>query len=272
MHGRFLVSTLVGLLLAWPTCVVLAQSESAEEGEIETDRDSFTPATTLVPQGRLMIESAYSFIDNRDVAETHSFPELVTRYGINDWLELRLGWNYEVGGASNSISANAGEPEDLDGAGIERDSQISYGLKVALTDQDEWIPQSALIVQAGTPTSGKDTATQVFTTYVFGWIFDNDWKWDSSMRYGYDSAEGDRFNIWAPSSVLKIPIGEQWAAHVEYFGIFSQGSENDRNQHYFSPGVHYLVTRDLEVGIRVGWGLNNDAANFFSNVGFGWQF
>jgi hypothetical protein len=36
--------------------------------------------------------------------------------------------------------------------------------------------------------------------------------------------------------------------------------------------VHYLVTPDLEVGVRVGWGLNDQSARFFSNAGFGWRF
>src|SRR5262245_44118823 len=78
--------------------------EAEEEETIETDRDSFTPATTTVGFRRMVIESAWSFIDNRAVPNTNSLPELVTRYGLNDWLELRLGWNFEAGGAADSIS------------------------------------------------------------------------------------------------------------------------------------------------------------------------
>src|SRR6187401_1337813 len=66
----------------------LSGGTEAEEDEIETDRDSFTPATTLAGYQRLIVESAWSFIDNRHVPDTNSLPELVTRYGINDWLEL----------------------------------------------------------------------------------------------------------------------------------------------------------------------------------------
>jgi hypothetical protein len=50
----------------------------SERDEIETDRDSFTPATTIAPRGRLIVESAYSFVDNRGFAETHSFPETIS--------------------------------------------------------------------------------------------------------------------------------------------------------------------------------------------------
>jgi hypothetical protein len=77
-----------------------------EEGpdEIETDRDSFTPATTTAGRGRLIGESAYTFLDHRGVKEMHSFPELILRYGLAERVELRLGWNYEVGGAGNDVS------------------------------------------------------------------------------------------------------------------------------------------------------------------------
>ena len=197
---------------------------------------------------------------------------MVTRYGINDWLELRLGWNWEAGGSPNTISSGGSDPEEPTENKVERDSQLIYGFKAALTSQSAWQPQSAVILQGGTPTFGKDTATQLVATYVVGWQFANRWKWDSSLRYGYDSSAGDHFNIWAPSTVLKIPLGEQWAVHGEYFGVISQGRASDQAQHYFSPGVHYLVTRDLEIGIRVGWGLNPDADRFFSNAGLGWRY
>jgi hypothetical protein len=36
--------------------------------------------------------------------------------------------------------------------------------------------------------------------------------------------------------------------------------------------MHYLVTPNLELGLRVGWGLNDQTARFFSNVGIGLRF
>jgi hypothetical protein len=256
-----------------PRSVPPTEEEGEEEpDEIETDRDSFTPATTTTGYRRVIVESAYSFIDNRRVPDTHSLPEFVARFGIRDWLELRLGWNWEAGGAANAISSGGGGAELPTEDEIERDSQITYGFKAALTSQNAWRPRSAVILLAGTPTYGKDTATALVGTYVFGWEFANRWKWDTAMRYSYDSTEGDHFNLWAPSTVMKFPVSERMAAHVEYFGVFSQGRERDRAQHYFSPGIHFLIQPNLEIGTRVGWGLNEDAANFFANVGVGWRY
>jgi Putative MetA-pathway of phenol degradation len=107
---------------------------------------------------------------------------------------------------------------------------------------------------------------------VFGWELPNKWKLDSAIRYGFDTERGDHFNDWAPSVVLKVPVGEKWNTHVEYFGIFSQGKAEDSVIQFISPGLHYLVNDNFEVGVRVGWGLNDQSARFFSNVGFGARF
>ncbi len=246
-------------------------SESTEEDEIETDRDSFTPSTKVVGRGRLVIESGYSFIDNRNVPETHSLPEMVSRYGISDLFELRFGYNYEVGGAGSPVSGNV--PDDL-GADpdIEEESRLLYGTKLWVSEQANWMPESSIILQGYTPTSGKETATTFSYNYVFGWKLRNASVWDSAIRYSTNSFEGDHFNAWSPSTVLKVPVGERWKAHVEYFGVFTEGREKESTQHFFSSGAHYLFTSNIELGVRVGWGLNDQSPNFFSNVGGGIRF
>jgi hypothetical protein len=252
-------------------CLLTVPVAVAQEGEaehIETDRDSFTPSTTTSGRGRLILESAYSFADNRDVPETHSLPELLARYGVTDWLEFRLGANYEVGGESSAVSGSGGN-EDFEHVGIASEAKVFYGLKAALTDQDGWLPRSITILQAGTPTSGPETATHFEVAYAWGWELAEGWLWDSAIRYGDGSAEEDDFNRWAPSTVLKVQVAEKWNAHLEYFGAYSDGREDEFSVSYVSPGLHYLVTPNFEVGLRMGWGLGNDAANFFSNVGVG---
>jgi hypothetical protein len=252
------------------------QEGEAERDEIETDRDSFTPATTITGRRRLILESAHTFIDNRGIKETHSFPELLLRYGLSERIELRLGWNYEVGGAGNEVSgAEAGEADAVGGSGLLREYTLSYGAKFRITDQANWAPRSALILQGFTPTGGSadaSTDTQVVATYVAGWQFSNRWKFDTALRYGTGSEEDDHFHLWAPSAVVKVPIGERVAAHVEYFGIYTTDKAVNSTKHFISPGLHVLLTPDLEVGFRLGWGLNDQSARFFSNVGVGLRF
>ncbi len=253
------------------------QSEEEEEvDEIETDRDSFTPATSTVGRGRTVFESAYSFIDNRSVAETHSVPEIVTRYGLTDNIELRIGWNYEIGGVGSPVSGNL--PENPGATELEEESKLLYGAKFLLSKQYGWTPQSSLILQGNTPTFGESNLTTLSATHVFGWKLKNGWMWDSATRFGTSGtpetlvSPRDHFNVWSPSTVFKVPLSERAKAHAEYFGVCSAGREEETTQHFISPGVNYLITRDLEVGVRVAWGLNDQSPEFISNVGFGWRF
>lgn len=245
--------------------------EPEEDEELETDRDSFTPATSTVTRGRLLVESAYSFIDNRKVPETHSYPELLLRYGWSDVVELRFGTNYEIGGSGNPVSGNVSDFEEEESQ-LEEEARVLYGAKFFLSEQRGWTPKSSFILQGFTPTYGISNLTTMSANTVFGWQLGNGWVWDSAFRYATSGFEGDHFNVWSPSTVIKIPLSERVKIHAEYFGAMTQGREKETTQHFFSPGVHYLLTRNFEVGTRVGWGLNEQAPNFFLNVGFGLLF
>ena len=242
-----------------------------DEEPLETDRDSFTPANTVVGHQRTLVETSYSFIDNRKVADSNSFPELLARYGLTDRIEFRLGWNYEAGGGGDVSGSDAPGEEAINGQST-RETRLLYGLKAALTEQDVWLPRSVCIFEVATPTSGPETASELNATYSFGWTLPRNWGLDSAIRYSAASELGDRFDRWSPSIVLKAPLNDRWVAHGEYFGMFTQNKSDNTAAQYFSPGVHYLINSNCEVGVRVGWGLNQDAANFFSNVGLGVRF
>jgi hypothetical protein len=112
------------------------------------------------------------------------------------------------------------------------------------------MPRSIAILQAATPTSGAESDTHLVATYAWGWELADGWLWDSALRYGDGAAEEDDFNRWAPSTVLKVEVAEQWNAHLEYFGIFTDGRSEELSQSYLSPGVHYLVLSDARPGSR----------------------
>ena len=83
---------------------------------------------------------------------TKGCPVSKTAARITENIELRLGWNFEVGGGSSISGADAvGEDEATPGNVAE--TRMIYGLKATITKQEGWRPQSAVIVQSATPTS-----------------------------------------------------------------------------------------------------------------------
>lgn len=237
---------------------------------LETDRDSFTPAPNIVGHRLTMLEASFSYVDNkRPRKDTFSYPEFLIRHGIFRNLEWRLGWNFEAGGPSNPVSGfEFGEEDFVD----ERASRLLYGLKWQLTGQADWLPEVSLLIESLAPTSGPNQFTTFNVGPVFGWQFANGSRWDSAIRYSTSSFEHEHFDQWAPSSVIRFPVGDHWTGHVEYFGIMSAGKEREFTTHYFGFGPHFLPTQNFEIGGRVGFGINEQSAPFFANIGVGWRF
>ncbi|XZE22363.1 transporter [Pirellulaceae bacterium SH449] len=239
-------------------------SSQTEGSPIETDRDSFTRSPRLVEYKKWVVEGSYTFLDQNAEHEGHLFPDLLVRYGVSELLELRMGWNYEIGKFHQLLPAGTERSEE----GI-----LNYGAKIALTTADSWLPTSALMVTGYTPTSGPSNDTDLSLEYAGGWTLANEWEFDTGLRWFMLSEEEDRFTEWAPSVVLKAPIWNDRAnIHLEYFCLLSRGREEEYRQHYLGPGMHFLVTPNMEIGTRLFWGLNEDAANFACNVGTGIRF
>ena len=91
--------SLLSIPLASPTPAQEPEGATieAKEDPIETDRDSFTRSPRVVERRRCVLEGSYTFLDQAAEYDGHLYPDLLLRYGAIDWLEIRLGWTYEVG-------------------------------------------------------------------------------------------------------------------------------------------------------------------------------
>jgi hypothetical protein len=243
--------------------------ESATVDEIETDRDSFTPAVTTASAGKCQFEASYSFIDNRRAPAGHTFPEMIIRRGITDRLELRLGWNYAIGGPTSAVSNVDMGDEDFV---VERSSEMLYGFKFQTSRQSGWLPTSSMLVEGYSPTSGPSNFSRFTIGESLGWTLPNGWQWSSALRFATANDAGDHSNQWTPSTVISRALGRRWNIHAEYFAILSDGKTVAESQHYFSPGGHVHLTKNVELGFRVGFSLNAQTPTFFSNVGLGFRF
>ena len=234
--------------------------------ELHTDRDAFTPSTYCVDPGQGLVESSYVFIDNATGLPTNNYPELLVRLGGNEWWEWRLGVNYGVGSQGNIVTSVEVGEGTLDGSTL-YESSVLYGFKVATSRQEDWIPESCFIMEASTPTSGDLFGTVPVATYVAGWELPADWRLDGAIRYAYSEGEANWFSRWSPSVVLRVPVTERLEVHAEWFGTFTQGLIDDTHRPFFSPGTHFMLADNVEIGLRVGWGLTDEAAPFFSDAG-----
>jgi hypothetical protein len=244
----------------------------AERADLGTDRDAFTPCTHTVDKGEVLAELSYVYIDNLEGFPTNNYPESLFRIGATEFFEWRFGVNYGVGSQGNVVTSVEVGEGTLHG-GTLYETSILYGFKVNTSKQDGWRPESAAIVEWTTPVYGDVFGTSPSATYIAGWELPASWRFDTAIRYA--RAEGihhEWFDRWTPSVVLRMPLTDRFEVHTEWFGNFTMGMEDDFNQSFFAPGSHYILGKNLELGLRVGWGLSAEAAPFFSDLGVAFRY
>jgi hypothetical protein len=224
-----------------------------------------------VDPGVVLTEGSYVFIDNATGLPTNNYPESLIRIGANEWFEWRFGINYGVGSQGNIVTSVEVGEGTLDGSTL-YESSVLYGFKIDTTDQDGLIPESCFIMEASTPTYGDVFGTVPVATAVAGWELPRGWRFDTSIRYAYSEGLTEWFSRWTPSAILRVPVTERFEVHAEWFGSYTSGLHDSVSQPFASPGFHVMLTRNLEMGLRVGWGLTPDAAPFFSDAGMAWKY
>lgn len=249
--------------------------EDPYEERIETERHDFTQSTTTVGRGVVQLEAGYSYFykdEEDEIEQVHTTPEMLLRVGLTEDIEFRTRWTYNW----QFFDAD----DNLDSA---QDMVCSF--KLGLTDEECWLPESALEIRSSFPTGGR-----VFTTtrvefgldYIYGWKLNDRLSLAGStgMSTGGlddlsllpDEPASDHFLVLNQSAVLGIETTERTTMYVEWFGLYSQGLTDDFTIDVFNIGVDYYVTDDFVLDIRFGKGLSNDTDDFFSGIGGGYRF
>ncbi len=258
------------------------EDEEEEDKPLETDRPDFTEASSVVGAGRVQWEMGYTFIrdDSQGIrVETHSAPEILCRIGISENVELRVVWNYLF-----EREDDFGDVSRIDGA-----EDLRLGTKIALTEQHDWFPETAVLLQLSVPTgaqafTNRDVAFAV--SLLYGWDLPCDFSVGGSTIYANPAEHAtialapiapfdsfDRHNLFAQSVTVGIPlVGDWWRMYIEYFGIFTEGRESDLPQNYVDGGFTWLLTNDLQLDWRAGVGLNDSADDFFTGAGIAFRY
>lgn len=244
-----------GTLFQWSSSVTGGPDLSEP---LVTDRPDFTEATVTVGKGVAQIEFGYTYIDTGD-SDVHSLGEPLLRYGIlAEWLELRLAiFPLEEGGDTGF-------------------SDLYFGFKIALTPQEGLLPEMAIIPQTFAP-----TGSQAFTNdnwepginWIYGWEI-NDFistAGSTQINRRYED-NGNDFLRLAQSWTVALSLTEKIGAYTEWFALFPMESNGAENEHYINGGLTYLLNNDMQFDVRVGWGLNDAAEDFFAGAGLSVRF
>lgn len=239
--------------------------DGSENEPLESDRPDFTEASTTVGLRRVQIEMGYTYIrdsNNGTQSSAHSFPETLLRIGMfAEWFEARVAWNYGIHLNHSGIISNIFTGGD----------DLYLGAKIALTEQDGWKPEMAIVPQMNVPT-GHEEFTDHEVTPGVNWLY----GWDvtevvavgasTQVNRAQDDA-GVFYAEFAQSLTINYTLTQKLGGYTEWFAFFPAGSVVELPQHYFDGGFTYHVHNNLQFDIRAGVGLNDPADNFFAGIG-----
>ena len=271
-------SFMFGILICACSEVVALQAAdpSIDVQPIVTDRPDFTESTSVVGSKVFQIEMGYTFTSDREGQERltdHTAPELLLRIGIHDKVELRLGWegfsatefNERV---RNDVGRTIDQQSHSDGA-----TDLSLGFKVHMLDQDGLNPDFGVIVALSVPTGSRDkTSGDVVPEVKWLWAYDLSDRWSlaGNINFAVPTSEEGRFFQTASSISLAYGVNDWLGAYVEYFGFYPADRGTDC-AHYANGGLTFGINPDLQFDIRAGWGLNEEADDFFAGVGMAYR-
>jgi hypothetical protein len=238
--------------------------DGTEDEPLQSDRPDFTEASTCVGLHRVQVEMGYTYIQDNEAIDrsAHSFPEMLWRIGMfAEWFELRIAWNYGIELNRDNIVSNI-----FDGG-----EDLYLGAKLALTEQDGWRPEMALIVQMNLPTGHPDLTegeVEPGINWLYGWDVTEVISVGASTQFNRVLDDADVFYTeFAQSVTINYALGEKWGGYTEWFGLIPAGAQSALPQQYFDGGFIYRVNNNFQLDVRAGVGLNEPADDFFGGVG-----
>jgi hypothetical protein len=222
----------------------------------------------MVAPGHLQVETGYTFARSGP-GKASSLGELLLRYAFDDRWEARLGVNsYEW--------LDSGVPGDKRIAGFQ-DPFVEA--KVRLNDPEAehrapGVPAMGLLLQTTLPVGNRRLtadAWQPRAALALEWELTKDLSLASNLGCAYLEDSGERFTQCFASLSAGLALDDEVGAFFEGFA-FNRESAGGSATEYLDTGLSYLVSKDLQLDVRVGAGLNAPRPNWFTGLGASFRF
>ncbi len=229
-----------------------------EKDSITTDRPSFTTSPFTLSPGVAQLELGYTYRETDAGDHVGDFPQVLFRYGVYDKLELRAGWG------GYSFSDNGDYANDM-----------SLGLKWQFMEQDK-CPAMGLIFDLGLPTGhhSNDVTPSLVLAASYDWKYDLTFSGNLGVAFPRDMVTDDRFtqgifslNVARPFTVAEL----EFNGYVEYFTTFPD-VDDGQGAHSIGLGVTHALTENMQFDVNGGFGLSDEADDWFVGFGFAYRF
>ena len=243
------------------------EENEEKEKPLESDRPDFTDSSTTVGYRRLQIESGYKYtqaVGGDTAHNAHDLPELLVRYGVAERLELRVAWDEGMvfdrftDRRTGRLIAESGSTD------------MEFGFKYALTEQDKWRPQSAIAASVTAPVGSVELSSRqadALVNYLYSWDITKKLSLNCSTACWWTAESGDHFSQFLQAASVEYEITEELHVFNEWAAFLRRDFSDNRPQIYYDAGFTYLVTPNFQLDWSAGVGLSDAADGFFTGCG-----
>ena len=259
------------LLLCFVCSVVSAETgplgfgDATLHADMQTDRPDFTEGDHVVQTGHLQFELGYTYVDESEQGEkleSHVAPELLARIGVVEDFELRIAWQ---GYVRERVSGAGGRGHN------EGLSDFSLGFKHRVIPAADDTLAFSYIAELGLPVGDSEvTADKVepAVKLLFAYPLFEQVSLGSNLNAAYVNGDSDQYVEFAMSLSVGVELGSGFGLYCEYYNLLPEtGTGEASDQHYYFSGATYAVTKNLQLDVRAGTGLNSASDDLTAGAG-----
>lgn len=245
---RFIYLTMLTL----PSLCATAQ----DIAPIQADRPDQTETPALVPAGMFQMENGFSFERFDANAQSVTAPTSLLKYGVNENFELRLITEF------SHHKATGNETSGL--------NPVLVGFKVRLAEEKGWLPKTSFIAHLAIPKFASKEFQTTFYAPEFRFTMQHTLSDQFSFSYNL-GAEWDGETA-DPSFIYTATLGYAPTAKLSLFlESYGFAPQYDRADHRVDGGLTYLISNNFMVDLSGGFGISENAPDYFISTGFSFR-
>ena len=232
------------------------KSLAQERKPIETDRPDQTETPAIVPKGMFQMENGFSFEKTNGDSEAFLLPSSLIKYGLNDRFEFRLITEFTS--------------EKTNGTKISGINPVLIGFKVAIAAENGTWPKVAFISHLMIPDLASSELKAKYYAPRFRFTMQHTLSDKISLGYNlgaeWDGETPDATFIYTLTAGFSL--SEKTGCYVEVYGFAPQ---NDTADHRFDCGFTYLLSNNFMLDASGGFGITENAPDYYTALGFSFR-
>ena len=155
-------------------------------------------------------------------------------------------------------------------AAAQETGPLGFGSSYYAHDMETDRPDFSFIIELGLPTGSNEiTVDDVEPELKLLWAYELSEGLAVTGNVNFAApVESERFFETSSSVTLAYDLSEQVGSYVEYFGFYpNRDADDSTSNHFLNGGFTLAVSETLQFDVLAGFGLNDEADDFFTGVG-----